>query len=743
MMIVSLLIHVAAIILLPSVGILSPAPTYIEIEAIFMEPEESHEEQAADVEDLSQEPPVYSEEPLHPLNVLDSVDPDMIEQRKTVPDEWELFAPEETFRLTKSLEPAIVTSRTKTFSPRPDANSVNLEVSALRDASRQAPEISNPQSDDISDDIVTEAVQPYERETEFSESMVPHEVMPDFALLLQPQELIERPHNVEFSAPSTLTHNNTHRISPPTSEPVLRGHLEPEQPHLSMSERKEPPETVLEDIETPIEEPKLLAMAEVRPLNTKESEPTFMKSDSLTLPENQRHEVSPIPKTRTREPHRPQFPARVIQKPLTEEQVKSDYPQVKLPDIKERPEKTHDDIVMTAEEIESSDNTEEPSDMPEESQVRLRYPESAIPVSQALEPTYSADNVSTQKRIIISAPEQPASPSFSHVRTAKLLVPRKSNPEKPVPSFQNFSSFSVAKLAAKNAAVTPVTVAQTEEDKEVKMARINVISREGTSEQGEQRGSAIISRERDKRLPKIHQGVVVTVTSPSVLEKQTLPHINETFFTKQISEMPVQEDVLQATQRRSSVKQPSNQRVSETRLPLKPRSLTLQAERSSFDERKNTVRPAPVQRLPGIGGELASGQLQPKLRAFGLFVKEENRSDFEEQKEVLQRDDTVKQITKDGQDEVNSFVIEGPASRRRVIYKPVKLPQLSIDMEVNIRLKFWVLPDGTVGEVIPLQRGDVRLERAAIKYLKSWRFTPVAPNSQKVWGIVPISYKLR
>ncbi|PIE35512.1 hypothetical protein CSA56_03975 [candidate division KSB3 bacterium] len=63
-------------------------------------------------------------------------------------------------------------------------------------------------------------------------------------------------------------------------------------------------------------------------------------------------------------------------------------------------------------------------------------------------------------------------------------------------------------------------------------------------------------------------------------------------------------------------------------------------------------------------------------------------------------------------------------------------------MEVELRLKFWVLPDGTVGEVVPLQRGDVRLERAAIQYLKSWRFTP-APDSRTAWGIMPIKYTLK
>ncbi len=72
---------------------------------------------------------------------------------------------------------------------------------------------------------------------------------------------------------------------------------------------------------------------------------------------------------------------------------------------------------------------------------------------------------------------------------------------------------------------------------------------------------------------------------------------------------------------------------------------------------------------------------------------------------------------------------------RQVISKPLHLPEIDLDVEVTIRLQFWVLPDGSVGRVIPLARGDVRLERAAIQYLKSWRFTPLSSGNQPVWGL--------
>ena len=141
--------------------------------------------------------------------------------------------------------------------------------------------------------------------------------------------------------------------------------------------------------------------------------------------------------------------------------------------------------------------------------------------------------------------------------------------------------------------------------------------------------------------------------------------------------------------------------------------------------------------------------LETERTGFGLFVRRQESQrqepaipEFEDSKETIQPDDTLEQIAVEGVEEEVFFEIEGPASRREVIYKPTRFPEVKIDMDVSIRLQFWILPDGTVGEVVPLQRGDLRLERAAIQYLKSWLFTPVS-DEQEMWGVFPITYKLR
>ena len=91
----------------------------------------------------------------------------------------------------------------------------------------------------------------------------------------------------------------------------------------------------------------------------------------------------------------------------------------------------------------------------------------------------------------------------------------------------------------------------------------------------------------------------------------------------------------------------------------------------------------------------------------------------------------------------DSVGIKGPASRRKILYKP-EIPEVEIDREGEVELKFWVLPDGSVGSVFPLLRGDAELERIAINYMKQWRFNPLAEGGSTVeqWGTITVRFKL-
>jgi hypothetical protein len=89
-------------------------------------------------------------------------------------------------------------------------------------------------------------------------------------------------------------------------------------------------------------------------------------------------------------------------------------------------------------------------------------------------------------------------------------------------------------------------------------------------------------------------------------------------------------------------------------------------------------------------------------------------------------------------------VIQGPAAERQVIFQPPP-PSVPVESESNIELRFWILPNGAVGRVVPVKKSDPRLEAIVISYLRHWRFTPLPPDSpqDEQWGIIPFTFRIR
>jgi TonB family protein len=134
---------------------------------------------------------------------------------------------------------------------------------------------------------------------------------------------------------------------------------------------------------------------------------------------------------------------------------------------------------------------------------------------------------------------------------------------------------------------------------------------------------------------------------------------------------------------------------------------------------------------------------------FGIFAG--RKFEMPQMKETVQEVEEEKQTTVQAPEtetakkllQTNNQ-IEGPVKGRAIVYQPPP-PSIDIDIEVELQLKFWVLPDGTIGEVIPIKRGDATLERIAIAYLKKWQFEPLPPDApqQKIWGTIPIRFTVR
>lgn len=68
-----------------------------------------------------------------------------------------------------------------------------------------------------------------------------------------------------------------------------------------------------------------------------------------------------------------------------------------------------------------------------------------------------------------------------------------------------------------------------------------------------------------------------------------------------------------------------------------------------------------------------------------------------------------------------------------------------VNKEADIRLRFTIKPDGTVGSIYLLTKADTRLENAAINSLWQWRFEPLNLNQSQAdqTAIIVFPYRLQ
>ncbi len=90
------------------------------------------------------------------------------------------------------------------------------------------------------------------------------------------------------------------------------------------------------------------------------------------------------------------------------------------------------------------------------------------------------------------------------------------------------------------------------------------------------------------------------------------------------------------------------------------------------------------------------------------------------------------------------FNISGEVSKRGILWKKLPLYPEGLQREATLRFRFFVAPDGSVQNIIPLQKGNPQLEKITTEALYEWRFTSLPPSSQEVQeGVITFIYKLQ
>ncbi len=133
-----------------------------------------------------------------------------------------------------------------------------------------------------------------------------------------------------------------------------------------------------------------------------------------------------------------------------------------------------------------------------------------------------------------------------------------------------------------------------------------------------------------------------------------------------------------------------------------------------------------------------------------IIQKQNNKEEKKEKVERAKQSENIsKNVSKNESGEQPfgssgySFDWGGRGTRKILRWEKPKFPP-GVQKEIDIKIKFTILPDGSVASPIPLIKADTQLEDAAIQALKTWKFEPLRPNQiqfeQTV--IITIPYRL-
>jgi TonB family protein len=90
------------------------------------------------------------------------------------------------------------------------------------------------------------------------------------------------------------------------------------------------------------------------------------------------------------------------------------------------------------------------------------------------------------------------------------------------------------------------------------------------------------------------------------------------------------------------------------------------------------------------------------------------------------------------------FTIEGDAAQRMILSQVIPQYPAGLQKEEVVKIRFTVLPDGQIGLMIPMRKGDPTLEKITLDALRQWRFNPLPAGVEQknVTGIITFRYEL-
>ena len=243
----------------------------------------------------------------------------------------------------------------------------------------------------------------------------------------------------------------------------------------------------------------------------------------------------------------------------------------------------------------------------------------------------------------------------------------------------------------------------------------------------------------------VHTLILVILLIVNVFMAPEIPEYSEMdFFSVPTITSPAQAQV-------PSVTTPTSEKTEEIEPDERPENLTLPRMKHLPDEQPE-LRERNVEKIRATE-EPFGGQVEPSARPsereesypVAQQTEPERKPTPDAQRLVLGQKTVTGTGEEAGESKDRPYTIEGAASARQVIAEVLPEYPAGLNKEAVIKIRFTVLPNGTVGEMVPILRGDTLLEDLTMRAFRRWRFNPLPPDlpQEPQAGIITFRYILK
>lgn len=145
-----------------------------------------------------------------------------------------------------------------------------------------------------------------------------------------------------------------------------------------------------------------------------------------------------------------------------------------------------------------------------------------------------------------------------------------------------------------------------------------------------------------------------------------------------------------------------------------------------------------------MNNKIGNSQTKIKSKVDENFINTSEISNAEDTA-ALTNDEYLNSLTNKlfGESESDSpYILEGEITNRRILNKVIPSYPEGVQQSVKVKIKFDVLPDGSVTNIIIIQKAEPKLEFNSLNAISQWKFNPISQDIVQK-GVITFIYELK